>query len=88
VHLETGARAILPPMEVDPAEATRLLHAVPVDYVIDDGLAFVDTSTRYVRPAIEQDLARWSLLYEDPDALTRIYRRVGAKKVGESRGTK
>ena len=35
-YLLTGRHAVLPPMEIDPAHARRLLEAVPVSYVIVD----------------------------------------------------
>ena len=39
-YLLTGRRAVLPPMEIDPAHARRLLEAVPVSYVIVDAFDF------------------------------------------------
>jgi hypothetical protein len=72
-YLLTGRRAILPPMEIDPAHARRLLEAVPVSYVIVDELEFADMSRRYALPAVENHPAGWRLVHEIDN--TRIYER-------------
>ncbi len=53
LYLRIGRRAVLPPMESDPARARHLLEGVPVAYVIVDQLGFLDISRRYARPAVE-----------------------------------
>ena len=70
-YLLTGRRAILPPMEIDPVHAHRLLEAVPVSYVIVDELEFADMSRRYALPAVESHPADWRLVHEIDN--TRIY---------------
>jgi Predicted membrane protein (DUF2079) len=70
-YLLTGRRAVLPPMEIDPAHARRLLEAVPVSYVIVDELEFADMSRRYALPAVESHPANWRLVHEIDN--TRIY---------------
>ena len=72
-YLRTGVRAILPPMEADPARARRLLETVPVSYVIVDKLDFVDVSRRYARPAVEGDPAHWQVVHAIDG--TKIYGR-------------
>jgi len=72
-YLCTGVRAVLPPMEPDPERAERLLNDVPTSYVIVDQLEFVDLSRRYVRPAMENDPARWRLVKTFND--TKVYAR-------------
>jgi hypothetical protein len=62
-YLRTGLQAVLPPMEVDPERARRLLDWVPVSYVIVDQLGFLDISRRYARPAIESDPTHWRLVH-------------------------
>lgn len=70
-YLLTGRRAVLPPMEIDPVHARRLLEAVPVSYVIVDELEFADMSRRYALPAVENHPAGWRLVHEIDN--TRIY---------------
>ena len=70
-YLLTGRRAVLPPMEIDPVNARRLLEAVPVSYVIVDELEFADMSRRYALPAVENHPAGWRVVHEIDD--TRIY---------------
>jgi hypothetical protein len=73
-YLRTGLRAILPPMEADPARARRLLEMVPASYVIVDDLEFVDISRRYARPAVEGDPTHWRVVYSK--AGTKTYQHV------------
>jgi hypothetical protein len=71
-YLLTGRPAVLPPMEIDPAPARRLLEAVPVSYVIVDAFSYpIDSSRCYALPAVESDPASWVLEHEIDS--TRIY---------------
>jgi hypothetical protein len=77
-YLLTGRPAVLPPMEIDPAHARRLLEAVPVSYVIVDELGFgEDMSRRYALPAVESDPAGWHLVHSI--GATRIYGRTALR---------
>jgi hypothetical protein len=76
VYLYTGLKAVMPPMEPDPAADQRLLDAVPVTYVIVDELDFVDVTRRYVGPTIRRHPGLWHLDYQVPGSNTRVYRRV------------
>ncbi len=76
-YLSTGLKAVMPPMEVDPAVAQQLLDSVPVDYLIIDQLVFLDIVSRYAEPVIRAFPDRWSLLYTAPGGRTQIYRRLG-----------
>jgi hypothetical protein len=74
LYLQTGLRAVYPPMEANPETARRLLAAVPVSYVIIDEFRYRDFSRRYARPAVERDPAHWPLVYSVNG--TRVYQRV------------
>jgi hypothetical protein len=73
LYLQTGLRAVFPPMDADPERARRLLEAVPVLYVIIDEFRYRDFSRRYALPAVEGDAADWHLVYSIKN--TRIYER-------------
>jgi hypothetical protein len=75
LYLETGLRAVMPPMERDPARALRLLDTVPARWVIVDDLQYLDMSRRYALPAVESDPSRWQLAKQI--GTTRVYRRIG-----------
>lgn len=79
VYLSTGLRAVLPPFEIDAAEAERLLEGVPVDYLVVDDLEFVDVTRRYAEPVVRAYPDRWTLVHGDPTSGSRIYRRVRAE---------
>jgi len=71
LYLRSGRRAVLPPMDADPAQARRLLEKVPISYVIVDELEFLDISRRYALPAMKGDPAKWHVVKTFGD--TKIY---------------
>jgi hypothetical protein len=75
VWLHTGRKSVLPPFESDPEEARRLLDAVPVGYVIVDGLSFIDVIQRYAAPVVTSHPEQWEPVYRQPDGPLVIYRR-------------
>lgn len=77
-YLLTGRLAVLPPMEADPYEERRLLAAVPVSYAVVDQLEFLDTTRRYLLPAIESDPTGWSPVHTIEG--TTVYERISAPK--------
>ena len=82
VYLKTGLKAIMIPMEINPATAQHLLDSVPVDYLILDQVDTLDIIHKYAYPLIESFPDRWSLLYTAPGGQTRIYRRLGREGAG------
>ena len=70
--LRTGRKAVLPPREVDPAVAQRLLDSVPVDYLVVDNRKNPDVAHRYDEPVAKAYPELWELVY---DRGTRVYRR-------------
>ena len=75
VWIHTRRTAIMPPFEVDPEEAQRLLDSAHVEYLVVDGLKFVDMSRRYGAPAAERHPLLWEVAYRDPGNQLTIYRR-------------
>lgn len=71
-YLQTGRLAVLPPMAIDPGEERRLLASVPVSYAIVDELEFLDTTRRYVEPALKSD-SSWHLVHSV--RATSVYER-------------
>jgi hypothetical protein len=81
-YLLTGRHAVLPPLEVDPLHARRLLEAVPVSYVIVDELEFADISRRYALPAVENHPSDWHVVHQIDG--TRIYKHTGGIQSGQN----
>jgi hypothetical protein len=86
-YIRTGLPAVMPPYEIDPAKAERLLEQVPVGYVVVDKLEFLDVGRRYAAPAVERARDRWPLIYAPNDSGPRIYGRA-EKNVPPSAGSK
>jgi len=78
LYLASGLRTVFPPFEPDPDAAERLLAAVPVTWVVIDGLDFLDVSPRYAEPAMAAHPERWRLVYEGLPEGSRVYQRVRA----------
>ena len=74
-YLKTGLRAIMPPYELDPTRAERMLDEVPVTYLVVDNLEFLDVGRRYTNPVLRTYPDRWELVYAVNDSGPRIYRR-------------
>jgi hypothetical protein len=72
LYLLTGRRAVLPPMELEPAREQQLLEGVPVSYVIVDRLEALDVTRRYVLPAVAAANS-WQLVHSLLG--TRVYER-------------
>jgi hypothetical protein len=84
-YLKTGARGVLPPFEADVRTARALLEAVPVRYLVVDGLEFLDVTRRYAAPVARAYPREWELIYASSDSTSRIYRRVDAAALAEKK---
>ncbi len=74
-YLKTGRKAVMPPLEEDPARAFELLDSVPVTHLIVDELEFLDISRRYAAPVAEAYPQAWRLVYTSPGGGLRVYER-------------
>lgn len=74
IHLRTGLKAVLPPLEADPAKAQTLLDSVPVRYLVigEDVIA----SERYTRPVVGQRPSAWERVYSTTARHWSVYRRI------------
>jgi hypothetical protein len=79
-YLKTGLKAVLPPMETDPAKAQVFLDSVPVDYLVLDETKILDVIPRYAKPVIHAFPACWELVFTSPGSQTQIYRRLRADR--------
>ena len=77
-YLHTGLKAVYPPFEPDSAKACRLIEGVPVKYVLVDDFAYRDFSRRYALPAVENNPARWRLVYAVHR--TKVYEHMTAEE--------
>jgi hypothetical protein len=73
IHLRTGLKTVLPPLEADPATAQALLDSVPVRYLVigEDVVA----SERYTRPVVRQFPSEWIEVHSTRGGHWSVYRR-------------
>ncbi|MCB1120819.1 MAG: hypothetical protein KJT03_04680, partial [Verrucomicrobiae bacterium] len=75
--LQTGMKAVYPPMEVDPEKARRLMEEVPIRYFIADETVHLDVARRYGLPAMESNPENWQLVFQIDE--TRVFKNTGIK---------
>jgi hypothetical protein len=85
-YLQTGLKAVMPPMESDAETEQRLLDSVPIRYVIIDDIAYPGFVRRYALPAIENHPDLWRRVYTAPASATWIYERVSPSPTSTPRG--
>ena len=81
LYLQTGLRAVYPPMEANPDTAHRLLESVPVSYVIVDEL-LLDVTRRYALPAVERYSASWQVVHRVNS--TRVFAQISGLESSKS----
>jgi len=89
VYLRTGLEAVMPPFEINPEKAQKLLDSVPVTYLLLEEENFNingRTTAQYVRPVIERHPELWEQIYSAPDGKFRIYRRAARRPQTLPRG--
>jgi hypothetical protein len=72
-YLRTGLKAVMPPMEKDPAKAQELLDSVPVEFLIIG--RDVVKSERYTLPVVQNFPERWKQVYSTPSRVFVVYQR-------------
>jgi hypothetical protein len=87
-YLRSNHRAVLFPLESDPATVRRLLDEVPVRYVVLDALKKPGLSERYAAPAVDDRPAEWRLAFSTPGGTTRVFERLGGAPDTPVRGTR
>jgi hypothetical protein len=75
-YIRSGHKAVLAPLERDPAKASRLLEEIPVDYLVLDQLGAPFISEHYAAPVVAQRPDQWRLLYTAPDGGAKVYERL------------
>lgn len=79
VHVRTGRRAVLPPFELDPATAQRLVDSVPVRYVVADTMPssfLFGAYQRYTAALVGGNPSRWRTVWTSQDGRVAIHEAV------------
>ena len=72
IHLRTGLRAVMPPMESDAASNAALLDAIPATYVLVEEGSFTG---EYVGPVVRRRLHEWQPVLADHTNGVALYER-------------
>lgn len=78
IYLQTGLQAVMPPLEIDPKTASKLLDSVPVSYLMVEGAGFY--SSPYGNRVVTADPKGWRLVYGSDENSVRIYERLALLK--------
>jgi hypothetical protein len=79
-YMMTGLKAIMPPYESDPAEAQRMLDAVPIEYVVVDNLDELGAVRDYAARCLATNRTKWREVYVDRSGGTIVYQRLKADR--------
>lgn len=77
IYLQTGLKAVVPPLETDPALASRYLDSVPVSYMMIEGRGFY--SSPYAERLVRTYRNNWQLVYSSDNDEVKIYKRAALK---------
>jgi hypothetical protein len=76
LYLRSRLKAVMPPMENDPAKAQLLLDSVPTTYLIVDDLTFMGDVVNNVTDRVTSRYpSQWKMAATIPDSKTMIYQR-------------
>lgn len=79
VHLRTGLKTVMPPLEPNPVKAQSLLDSVPVSYlVVDDSSG---GGGKYASPMIQNFPVKWKRVYSAPRDNFEIYQRQNSDEI-------
>jgi hypothetical protein len=77
VYLQSGFKAVMPPLTTDPVKAERLIDTVPVSFVILEQLLMNDNFNTYFPNLVQKSPDHWKLVYSKPGSPVRLYARIG-----------
>jgi hypothetical protein len=84
IFLRTGLKAVMPPFEVDPINAQKMLDSVPVRYLVqEDPLTLTNIAAVYMGPMLNAFPDGWRVVHVSPGSYVRVYERV--RSGGDSR---
>ena len=81
VYLQSGFKAVMPPLTTDPDKAENLIDTVPVSFVIIEQLLMDDNFNTYFPKLVEKSPDRWKLVYSKQGGPVKLYARVGVARL-------
>jgi hypothetical protein len=78
VYIRTGLKAVMPPLVLDGATATRMLDSVPARYVILETPSFY--TFRYIANAVGARPSDWHRVYSATSEDVHVYERTGVRQ--------
>lgn len=81
VYLQSGFKAVMPPLTTDPDKAEKLIDTVPVSFVIVEQLLMDDNFNTYFPKLVQKSPDHWKLVYSKPGGPVKLYARVGVARL-------
>lgn len=75
VYLRTGLKTVMTPFETDVRKAQQLLDSVPVDYLVLNTGAYIDSGANYMLPVVHRYPEAWKRVYGDKRGTAMIFER-------------
>ena len=77
VYLQSGFKAVMPPLTADPVKAQQLIDTVPVSYVLMEHLLMDDNFVAFFPSMVKKQNDKWKLVYSSSDRHVQLYGRIG-----------
>lgn len=81
VYLQSGFKAVMPPLTTDPDSAVRLSDTVPISFVIIEELLMNDNFNTYFPKLVAESPDHWKFVYSKPGSPVKLYARVGVARL-------
>jgi len=81
VYLQSGFKAVMPPLTTDPRNAIRLSDTVPISFVIIEELLMNDNFNTYFPKLVTETPDQWKLVYSKQGSPVKLYARVGVARL-------
>ncbi len=81
VYLQSGFKAVMPPLTTDPENAVKLSDTVPVSFVIVEDLLMNDNFNTYFPKLVAESPDKWKFVYSKSGSPVKLYARIGIAKL-------
>jgi hypothetical protein len=82
-YLQSGLKAVMPPLTRNPVRAQEMIDTVPVSYVLVEDLLMNDNFNTFFPKLVKNDPDKWKLIYSRPGSQVEVYARIGVARFAD-----